>query len=117
MVTMEPIYEYLESLGYGFRGQCVVIEGWPVEFLPADEPLYKDALLSALEVGMDGTKTWVMSQEHLMAIALKTGRAKDFARMEQFVSLGTFEPEYLNEVLRKHKLVSKWDEFQRKRAI
>ena len=58
-------------------------------------PLYNDALLSAIEDEMDGTKTWVMSQEHLMAIAVRTWRRKDFSRLEHVVSLGTFDEEYL----------------------
>ena len=48
-----------------------------------------------------------MSQEHLMAIALKTGRMKDFARLEQFAALGTFDDDYVREILIKHKLISK----------
>src|SRR5687768_2447415 len=113
IVTLEPIYDYLKGLGYEFKGQHLEIEAWPVEFLPADEPLYHEALLSPVEVEMDGIKTWVMTQEHLMAIAMKTGRRKDFARLEQFVALGTFKEEYLREILRRHKLLSKWEDFRK----
>lgn len=113
IATLDPIYEYLKASGYHFKGQHLQIEGWPVEFLPAEDPLCSDALLSAIEVEMDGTKTWVMSQEHLIAIAIKTGRPKDFLRLQQFVSLGTFDEEYLREIVNKHKLTSKWEEFKR----
>ena len=34
---------------------------------------------------MRGVKTWVMSAEHLIAIALKLGRKKDEARIERFM--------------------------------
>jgi hypothetical protein len=110
---LDPIWDYLNGFGYKFEGQHLVIEGWPVEFLPADDPLYNDALLSAIEVEMDGTKTWVMTQEHLMAIALRTGRAKDLLRLQQFVSLGSFDEDYLQEILVPHKLSLKWEELKR----
>lgn len=58
-----------------------------------------------------------MTQEHLMAIALKTGREKDFARIGLFLELGTFDPEYLNEILKRHDLLSKWESFLHARGI
>jgi hypothetical protein len=112
IVSMDPIWDYLKGVGYQFKGEHLLIEGWLVEFLPVSDPLDSDALLSAIEVEMDGTKTWVMSQEHLMAIAVRTGRPKDLARLHQFLDLGTFDEDYLQEILTKHKLTSKWERFR-----
>jgi hypothetical protein len=116
LVTFEPIYDYLKSLGYEFRAQHLVVEGWPVEFLPADDPLYNEALVSAIEADLEGTKFWVMRQEHLMAIALKTSRGKDLARVEQFMELGTFKADYLEEILKRHDLVRKWETITKRPA-
>ena len=116
IATMEPVYDYLSAHGYEFKGQRILIEGWPVDFLPAEDPLYKEALLSAVEVEMDGVKTWVMTPEHLMAIAVQLKRPKDCVRLQQFVDWGEFEEDFLPEVLNRHKLLRGWEEFRRKIA-
>jgi hypothetical protein len=114
IASFGQIYDYLKSLGYAFKGQRLIVEGWPVEFLPADDPLYNEALLGAIETQIEETKTWVMTQEHLMAIALKTGRPKDFTRLQLFFEAGTFDPDFLNEILKRHNLLSALEAFKLK---
>ncbi|MDE3068951.1 MAG: hypothetical protein KGJ60_15575 [Verrucomicrobiota bacterium] len=55
-----------------------------------------------------------MTAEHLMAIALKTGRGKDLIRLEQFVRYSVFSPDKLNQILARHDLVEKWRQFNDK---
>lgn len=43
LVSLDRIYSYLAKLGYQPRAEHVEIEGWPVQFLPADDPLYNEA--------------------------------------------------------------------------
>lgn len=38
IITFDPIYNYLKGLGYACKGQHIVVEGWQVEFLPAEDP-------------------------------------------------------------------------------
>jgi len=33
--TLTPLYEHLSRLGYIADGECIIIEGVPVQFLPA----------------------------------------------------------------------------------
>jgi hypothetical protein len=49
-----------------------------------------------------------------MAIALQTGRSKDFARLLQFLETGVADRARLNEILRRHGLEEKWRAFQEK---
>ena len=86
LVSLGSIYEYLGRLGYKPQGEHIVIEKWHVQFLPANDPLYLEALAEAVETQIEGEKTWVMTAEHLMAIALKVGRPKDFDRIRQFIN-------------------------------
>ncbi|MGD0814125.1 MAG: hypothetical protein ABSA83_11010 [Verrucomicrobiota bacterium] len=86
LVSLDSIYEYLGRLGYKPQDEHIVIEGWHVQFLPANDPLYSEALAEAVETQIEGEKTWVMTAEHLMAIALKVGRPKDFDRIRQFIN-------------------------------
>lgn len=93
---------------------AVVGEGWPVQFLPPSDALGEEALAQAVETEVGGVRTWVMTAEHLVAIALKTGRAKDFARILQFVESGLLNADNLDAILRKHGLLEKWAEFGHK---
>src|SRR5208282_6449596 len=91
LVTLAPIYDYLTSRGYKAEKGYLVIDEWPVQFLPPSDALEEEALQQAVETELEGVRTWVISAEHLLAIALKTGRAKDFARILQFVEAGVVD--------------------------
>jgi hypothetical protein len=114
LVSLDPIFNYLKPLGHKVEDAHVVIGGWQVQFLPADDGLYHEALSQALETNVGKVKTRVMTAEHLMAIALKTGRGKDFIRLEQFVQGKIFDKKKLDEILARHKLVAKWKQFNDK---
>jgi hypothetical protein len=73
-LTLEPLYDALRSRGYTEAGECVNIEGIPVQFLPAHNDLLVEALIEACEVFYEQTTTRVVRAEHLVAIALQTGR-------------------------------------------
>ena len=85
IVSLNHLYNYLLPRGFKPSGAHFVIHEWQVQFLPASDDLYAEALDQALETDVEGVKTWVMKAEHLMAICLRTGRTKDFSRLEQFV--------------------------------
>ena len=114
IVSPAPIYEYFSSRGYNAEREYIRIEGWLVQFLPTEKPLYAEALASAITRDVDGVPVRVFSAEHLMAIALDTGRAKDHARLVQFVEAGVFEPATLHAILQRHALVDKWSRFEQR---
>lgn len=111
LLSLSPIYEYLDAHGWKAREEYVDIAGWPVQFLPPANDLEREALSCAGEADVDGVKTWVLSAEHLIAIALKTGRAKDHNRILQFISEKAFDPKKLDNVLAKHELAGSWKKF------
>ncbi|HEX8891940.1 MAG TPA: hypothetical protein VF783_01385 [Terriglobales bacterium] len=58
----------------------IVIGEWSVQFLPPSGDLEREAIDQALQTEVDGVTAWVTrGVEHLVAIALQTGRAKDHA--------------------------------------
>jgi len=111
LLTLSPIYDYLASRGHKIEKEYLIIEGWPVQFLPPGDALEEEALQQAVEVELEGTRTWVITAEHLAAIALKTGRAKDFARLLQFVEAGVLDADRLDVTLKRHGLLEKWNQF------
>ena len=52
--------------------------------------------------------------EHLVAIALNTGRAKDFSRILQFLEQEAVDRDKLNRILSRHRLGEKWDKFRQR---
>jgi hypothetical protein len=44
-------------------------------------------------------------------MALKTARAKDFARILQFVEAGVLDADKLDPILKRHGLLEKWEQF------
>jgi hypothetical protein len=112
LATLSPIYEYLKSRGGKVQDEYIVIGGWPVQFLPPNDDLEQDAVKQAVSTAVEGVRTWVMSAEHLVAIALKTGRAKDHNRILQFVEQDMVDMEKLIGILEQHRLAPKWKQFE-----
>lgn len=113
LLTLGPIYEYLLARGFAPREQFIIIEGWAVEFVPPGTPLVEEALAEAVERDVNGVATRVFTAEHLAAICLQVGRAKDHDRVSRFVEQGALDAEKFETILRRHYLLEKWHEFQR----
>lgn len=100
-LSVSPIYEYLRARGCRIEGERIVVGDWPVQFLPPHGALEQEALGDAVEAEVEGIRTWVLSAEHLVAIALQTGRTKDHARIVQFLEQGAVDADKLNGVLQE----------------
>lgn len=111
IISLQPIYSYLTSRNYRVQGEYILIEGWQVQFLPPCDALGEEALVQAVETEVDGLRTWVMTAEHLVALALQLGRAKDFARILQFIDAGVLDTTSLDQILARHGLLEKWEQF------
>jgi hypothetical protein len=114
LVSLSPIYEYLGARGYKAEGEHIVIGSWPVQFLPTSNALQEEAMNEAREIEVEGVATWVMRAEHLIAIALQTGRAKDYARVLQFLEQKAVDFQNLNGILARHGLIIKWEQFKKR---
>ena len=111
LVTLAPLYEALRRRGHAEEGECVNIEGVPVQFLPAYNALLEEALREARETGYEDTSTHVLRAEHLVAICLQTGRDKDRERVRIFREQAELDLKYLTEVLQRHGLEAKWKQW------
>jgi hypothetical protein len=114
LVSLAPIYDYLKAQGCKVEGERIVVGDWPVQFLPAHSGLEQEALAQAVDTELEGVRTWVLGAEYLVAIALETGRAKDYARILQFLEQDALDADKLNRILVRHGLVGKWEKFERK---
>ena len=113
LIAELPGWTYLSSRGYSeIRGEGIVVEGWPVQFLPVSNPLEDEACLNACEQRSDDVTVRVVQPEHLVAIMLRTGRLKDFARIQMFLSQDAINAEVLDDILQRHGLDGKWSDFR-----
>jgi hypothetical protein len=108
LLTLEPLYAALRARGYDEESACVIVEGIPVQFLPAHNELTVEALIDAREVFYEQTPTRVLRPEHLVAIALQTGRDKDRERVRLLRDEAELDETYLENVLNRHGLKGKW---------
>jgi hypothetical protein len=111
LVSLSPIYDYMRARGLKEDAEHIIVGRWPVQFLVPGSALEEEAVTDAVETEVDGVRTWVMTAEHLVAIALQTGRAKDHARILHFLERKAVDLERLQDVLRRHGLDSKWSRF------
>jgi len=114
LISLTPIYAYLTQRGYTPQGECIVIEGWPVQFLPVYNALTEEALAQAIDVEFGATSTRVLSAEYLAAIMLQTGRPKDHARLVQFFEFDALNRAVLEDIVARHGLTSRWENFRRR---
>jgi hypothetical protein len=112
LISPRPIYDYLTARGCSAEGEYIIIAGWPVQFLPPTGPLADEALSRAVTFDVDGVPVRVFSAEYLAAIALQTGRAKDKARLLQFVESGILDATTFEDILTRHALAERWARFQ-----
>ena len=79
LVIELPGWEYLKAHGYNeIRKEGIVVEGWPVQFMPVSNPLEEDAYRTAQTLDYEGIPVRVVLAEYLLAIMLNVGRLKDF---------------------------------------
>lgn len=109
---MKSIYDYLHGQGCQASGEYIVVAEWPVQFLVPASQLELEALAGATRTEVEGTSTWVMTAEHLVTIALQTGRIKDHNRILQFVELKKIDYIKLKDILQRHALILKWNQFE-----
>jgi len=112
--VLRPIYEYCAARGLHAEAGAVRVGSWPVQFIPVFSSLTRAAMHGAEIQDLDGVPVRVVSSDHLAAIALSTGRAKDFARVLALLEAKTTTPERLAELAADHGLDREWAEFRRR---
>ncbi len=114
LITLSPIYEYLRRKGCKMDGEHIVIEGIPVQFIPAYNKLIEEALKETIDIKYRQTETRIIRAEYLVAIMLQTYRPKDRERILLILDEIQIDMFYLESILERHGLQKKWHEFRRR---
>lgn len=112
LVTLAPAYSFFQARGATVEGERLVIGDWLVQLLTPPTALVEDALGTAVELDVDGTKVPVFTQEHLAAIAVETGRLKDKLRVSNFLGSPTLDRGAFEELIERFGLSEKWSGVQ-----
>ncbi len=112
LVTLTPIYDFLKARGATERREHLVLAGILFQIIPAYDALTEEAVRESIEHPVGQTPARVMRPEHLVAIALQTGRAKDFARVALLLEEADLDTARLLDMLQRHDLLEKWNQFK-----
>ena len=117
---LRGVFSRLKELGYAFDGEFMVVEGVPVQFLPAEDPtgLQKAALDAAALVDYKSpartVSTWVLTPEYLVALALQVHRSKDYERVSRLLSEAKVDRALADTLIVRYGLKEYWDVFVRR---
>jgi hypothetical protein len=104
LLSLSPIYAALVAKGGIVKDEHIVIDGWPIQVLPAYKPLVEEALSESIPTTFNNIPTRVFSPEYACAIALDTGRGKDFLRVSAFIEQGQVDLRALWKLAEKYNL-------------
>lgn len=114
IISLSALYDFLSGKGYKPSHEHVVIEGVPVQLIPAYNELVEEAIIEAREIEYKKTRTRVLRVEHLLAVMLQTDRPKDRTRIVQLLEETSVNMDDLMDILRRHGLLRKWQKFRRR---
>lgn len=112
LVSLSPLYSWLEERGYRPEKEQIAIEGVPVQFIPVYNDLVEDAVSDSMEKRYGETVTRVVRPEYLLAIMLQTLRNKDKDRILKFIEEAEMSESMLEDIMEKYDLKKTFDGFK-----
>ena len=112
LITLTPIYDALINMGGLVEREHVRFAEWPLQILPDANDLIREAIRMAIDVEYDGIPTRVFTAEHLCAVALQTGRTKDYLRVILFLEQSAVDSARLADVIKRHELTAPFTKVQ-----
>jgi hypothetical protein len=104
LLLLSELYKAATERGASIKGEHLIVGDWPVQILPPPNPLVEEALPQAISTTFSGVPTKVLTAEYLCAIALMTGRIKDFNRVAMFIEQNAVNLDSLRELVIKYNL-------------
>ncbi len=110
--VLAPIYEYAKERGFSTQAESILIEGFPVQFIPAYNDLVREAVENASTLKYRDVEAKVVTAEYLAAIALQTGRAKDRERVIRLLDEAVIDRTVLGRILESFGLADKFKKLE-----
>lgn len=106
------IYEFCATRGYPPEGEAIRVGAWPVQFIPAFDPLTGEAMAQADTADFEGVALRVVRADHLAVIAVSVGRPKDWTRILALLECGSVSREAIGDLADRHGLAAAWRRFE-----
>jgi hypothetical protein len=106
LVSLATLYEWAGARGYAVQHEHIVIEGVPVQVIPAHNLLAEEAVREASTLDFEGVPVRVMRPEHLIALYLEPA-ARTRKRLERVASLledAAVDRSRLDAILSRYRL-------------
>lgn len=117
ILTLTAIYDYAKANGFSFDHEFINIHGWLVQFVEASHSsLWTEAINEADLMLIEDFEVPVIGREHLAAMWLLAGRAKDYQKIALFWDANLITMTKLKDILERHNLLLKWEK-EKKRFI
>jgi len=110
--VLAPIYDFAKKRGFEARAEAILIEGFPVQFIPAYNDLIRKAVKNAAILKYRDVEAKVVKVEYLIAIALQTDRAKDKERMIRLLDEAVVDRAVLAGILESSGLAGQFKKFE-----
>jgi hypothetical protein len=113
LIDPSRLFAELRRRGFTFgQEDRILIEGVPVQFIPAEPGLLEEALGQALPVVIEAVPTRVLRLEHLMANLLRLHRPKDRAKLALIAENppAVLDRAKLTDLLARYGLLEKWQQ-------
>jgi hypothetical protein len=109
ILSLNAIYEFAKQKGFSFDHEFVSIYGWLVQFVEASHSdLWTEAIENADTINIEDSGAKVIDKEHLVAMWLLAGRAKDYQKITMFCEAEFLDETKLFDILERHDLMQKW---------
>ncbi|MEA1964015.1 MAG: hypothetical protein U9O41_02685 [Candidatus Aerophobetes bacterium] len=114
VILLTPFYDFLLKKGYKTYKEYIMIGGTPIQFIPASTELEKDAVENAILVKYRNIDVKILRPEYLIAIFLKVYRPKDRDKLIKLLDQANIDKTFLSDILEKHNLDKKFNDFMKK---
>jgi len=112
LISLSPLYERLLKRGYKPEKEHIIIEGIPIQFIPAYNNLVIEAVNFSVVKKYENTSTFVINPEYQIAIMLDTNRDKDRERISRIIKETEVNLINLEKILSKYNLTDKFKPFK-----
>ena len=104
LAPLAAIYEWARREQHVADAEHIIINGVPVQFLPAYTDLVEESIRHARGLEYEGVPVRVVGPEHLVALAIQAGGARRRERAHLMLESGAVDPAALRDVLTRHGL-------------
>jgi hypothetical protein len=114
LVDVAPVFQHFVGGGAVAEGQFLRLSRILVDIVPAADALDEEALREAVEAQVGRQTARILTAEHAVAIAVRTGRPRDQMKIARLLASAPEAVDHrkLESVLERHQLLEAWRRLQ-----